>query len=307
MNKLISILFLILLANTAWGQQDALYSQYAYNQYAINPAYAGSRNSFSGVVLHRSQWVGIKDAPRVESFTIHTPLSMSSLAFGLNVTNEKVGPLSNTAANLSLGYHIRFKNSKLSFALRGGIYNTVLNRDLLTFQENADVYNVGGKVNAIVPNIDFGTYYYSKRFFIGLSLNHLTNEKIQFLDFPDNSNLILYTHLYLHSGYVFDLKKNMKFKPTILIKMAEGAGINIDLGFNFMFLEKFWIGTSIRNSSSINLLTEWNIKDYFRIGYSYDYSINKLMKYNSGSHELFLGFDFNLNNKNLKIVSPRYL
>ncbi|MFD1553940.1 hypothetical protein DNU06_13955 [Putridiphycobacter roseus] len=307
MTKLIYILFFMVLSNISWGQQDAVYSQYAYNQYAINPAYAGSRSSFSGVILHRSQWVGIKDAPRVESFTIHSPLSTSSLAYGVNVNNESVGPLNSTSANVSLGYHIRFKKAKLSFALRGGIYNTTLNRDLLTFKESTDVYNVGGKVSSLVPNIDFGTYFYTKRFFVGLSLNHLTNENISFDAFPNSSNLILQTHLYLHSGYVFDLVSNIKVKPTILIKVTEGANLNMDLGVNFMFLEKFWLGASIRNSSSINILTEWNVFDYLRVGYAYDFSINKLMKYNSGSHELFLGFDFNLKNRNIKIVSPRYL
>lgn len=306
MKYLVYIAFLFCSAHV-FGQQEALYSQYAYNQYAINPAYAGSRNSFSGVALHRSQWVGIEGAPSLQTFTIHSPLSKTSLAYGLNVSRETLGPLTNSTVNMSLGYHINFKKAKLSFALRGGIYHTILNRDLLTFKDVTDAFNTGGRESTLVPNFDFGTYYYTDKFFAGLSINHLTNETLRFESFPEDNNLRLNTHIYFHSGYVFDLKRKMKFKPTVLVKLTEGAMPNIDIAANFMFYEKFWVGVSLRNTSSINFLTEWNIKDYFRIGYAFDYSINKLMDYNAGSHELFLGFDFNLKSSKTTIVSPRYL
>ena len=279
-----------------FAQQDALYSQYAYNQYVINPAYAGSRNSFSGVLLHRSQWVGIKDAPTIESFSVHSPLNKHSLAYGLNMSSEKIGPFTNNTVGVSLGYHISFKRSKLSFALRGGVYHAIFDKDLLTFKEANDIFDVGGKESSLIPNFDFGTYYYSNRFFIGLSMTHMTNERFEFVSYPSANELFMKPHLYLHSGYVFDIGKRTKFKPTVLIKATEAVVPNVDLGINFMFLEKFWLGASIRSSTSINFLSEFNITDFFRVGYAFDYSTNKLVEYNKGSHELFIGFDFMLNN-----------
>ncbi len=305
--KKVFYILVILSSHLTYGQQEALFSQYAYNQYAINPAYAGSRASFSGVALHRSQWIGIQDAPSVQTFTIHSPLSKTALAYGLSVSRETLGPVTNSTANFSLGYHIKMKKSKLSFALRGGIYHSQLDRNLLTYQNTSDEFNLGGTESTLVPNIDFGTYYYTAHFFIGLSMNHLTNESLNFTGFPEQNSLKLGTHIYFHTGYVFKLKKKMRFKPTMLVKLTEGTVPNIDLAANFMFYEKFWIGLSVRNNTSINFLTEWNIKDYLRIGYAYDYSINKLANYTSGSHEIFLGFDFVLKKKRNSILSPRYL
>jgi len=306
MKKVLYILFL-LVTSSSYAQQEALYSQYAYNQYAINCAYAGSRSSFSGVALHRSQWVGIEGAPSVQSFTIHSPLNKTSLAYGLNVSRETLGPLTNSAINFSLGYHLAFKKSKLSFAMRVGAYQSILNRNLLTYKNSTDVFNVGGTERTIVPNFDFGTYYYSNKFFAGIAINHITNESLNFEVFPENNNVSLGTHLYFHSGYVFDLKKSVKFKPTVLLKLTEGTLPNIDIAANFMFYEKFWLGLSVRNVSSINFLSEWNITDFFRIGYAFDFSINELADYTSGSHEIFIGFDFNLKNSRRTILSPRYL
>lgn len=305
MKRIITIL-LIVLPFSIFGQQDALYSQYAYNQFSLNPAYAGSRNSYSGVVMHRSQWVGIKDAPTIESFTFHSPLSKKSLAYGINVSSEKIGPFRNTAAALSIAYHLKFKRSKLSFAIRGGIYHAIFNKDLLTFKQSTDVFNIGGVESDLIPNFDFGTYYYKKNFFIGMSITHLTGDKLAFDSYPSANSLFLDPHVYIHSGIVLKTKGKLKIKPTVLVKLIEKSLPNIDLGVNFLFYEKFWLGLSVRNTSSINFLSEWNINDFFRVGYAYDYSINKLVDYNSGSHELFLGFDFVTKNRN-KQISPRYL
>jgi len=305
--RIVLFIWIVFNAGLSLAQQDALFSQYSYNQFVLNPAYAGSRNSFSGIVFHRSQWVGIKDAPSVESFSLHSPINKTSLAYGINVSSERIGPSTNSAAALSLAYHIKFKNARLSFALRGGVYHAIFDKNLLTFKETNDVFNVGGRESALIPNFDFGTYFYSKRFFIGGSITHLTNEKLEFSGYPSANKLFIKPHIYLHSGYVFDLGQSLKLKPTFLLKLTESSMPNVDVGFNFLFYEKFWLGASVRNTSSINFLSEWNITDYFRIGYAYDYSINKLVEYTTGSHEVFIGFDFTISNKTKKMVSPRYL
>ena len=59
----------------SFSQQDALYSQYMFNQFTINPAYAGSRESFSSVLLYRNQWTGLDGAPSTLNFSMHSPFS----------------------------------------------------------------------------------------------------------------------------------------------------------------------------------------------------------------------------------------
>ena len=41
-------------------------------------------------------------------------------------------------------------------------------------------------------------------------------------------------------------------------------------------------------------ITEYNISDFLRIGYSYDYDLSRLRRYNTGTHEVFIGCDLNL-------------
>jgi hypothetical protein len=46
------------------------------------------------------------------------------------------------------------------------------------------------------------------------------------------------------------------------------------------------------------------VNPYFVVSYAYDYSLSKLQKYTSGSHEIALGYIFVYKGK--KIVTPRY-
>jgi type IX secretion system PorP/SprF family membrane protein len=309
MNKHLILIAILFINLCSFGQQDAIYSQYSFNPLVINPAYAGSRNSISAVLLHRSQWVGISDAPRTQTLAIHSPTNKSKLAFGFNMAYDVIGPVNNLNAGFSTAYHLEFKKSKLSLALRAGFYNTTLNKNKLTFLDNSDLFNEGGVVTTTVPSFDFGAYYYKTRFYLGLSINHLTQHGFKFYENvtlnTGELNYELKTHAFLSGGYVFDINKNLMFKPSFLLKGTRGAAANLDLSFNALFYKKIWLGISFRNKSSVNFMTEINITDYLRLGYAYDLSINKLSQFNNGSHEIFIGFDFNLKSK--KIVSPRYL
>ncbi len=62
MKKLIILAFLISGIH-AYAQQDALFSQYMFNQLVINPAYAGSSDVMNITAVGRKQWV-IDGGPR---------------------------------------------------------------------------------------------------------------------------------------------------------------------------------------------------------------------------------------------------
>ncbi|MDR2848526.1 MAG: PorP/SprF family type IX secretion system membrane protein, partial [Bacteroidales bacterium] len=75
------------------AQQDPQYSQYMFNQLAINPGYAGSRDAICATALHRQQWVGLKGAPVTSVFSAHTPFQLfgQSHGVGLNIVSDQLG------------------------------------------------------------------------------------------------------------------------------------------------------------------------------------------------------------------------
>lgn len=287
------------------AQQDAIYSQYMFNPFVVNPAYAGSRESFSTVLLARSQWVGINGAPNTQTLSIHAPFSGKRAAYGLNVTNDVIGPTRTTGIFGTYAYHLPLGPGKLSMGLRGGVYNSRLDRSLLEYEDPTDKFSNTGTVNALVPSFDFGAYYYTTRFYLGLSTTHLSQQRIGYNDYPDEANLFLRRHFMLGTGYAFSLNEKVVFKPSVLLKYVDAAPLNIDINGSFLFNEIFWLGASVRTGTGIVLITEYNITDFLRVGYSYDIVTNDLAAYNRGSHEIFIGFDFAL--KKNRMISTRYL
>ncbi len=304
MFKNILILFLVLLLNSANAQQDALYSQYIFNQFTINPAYAGTRNSLSSVLLYRNQWVGLDGSPSTMNFSIHSPFAGRKMALGLNFILDEIGPSETSTIMGSYAYHLKTSKGKISFGLRGGILSTSLRSDMLNYYDNNDKHNTGGVLQAVTPNFDFGVYYYTTGFYSGISVNHLLGQTENFEN-TSQTQINLDRHFLLTAGGVVVFNDNLVFKPSLMIKYIHNTPLNYDLNASVLFNKTLWLGLSYRSSKNIVLITEYNISDFLRIGYSYDFDLSSLRRYNTGSHEVFLGCDINIQ-KN-KSLSPRYL
>ncbi|MFH1321820.1 MAG: type IX secretion system membrane protein PorP/SprF [Bacteroidota bacterium] len=291
--------------NQLKAQQNALYSQYMFNPFSMNPAYAGSRQSVSAVLLYRNHWVGIDGAPVSETFSIHSPFKGKRVALGFNVINEKIGPRSNIGAFGTYAYHLHLNSGKLSMALRGGIYRIQVNEDILDFKDKNDIYNNTSITGKFIPSFDFGLYYYTKTFYAGAAVTHLSQKKIGSYDI-EYLETQLYRHFIATVGKAFVINDNIVLKPSTMIRYLEGIPINMDINMSCLFKKVFWIGASYRTSKDLVLITEFNITDYFRAGYSYDISLNEMRKYNSGSHEIFIGIDFEISKKK-ELLCPKFL
>ena len=179
------IIILLLLTLNCSAQQDALYSQYLFNPLALNPAFAGSKEGLSTVLLHRSQWLGFDGAPTTQSFSIHGPLYVKGhttliheslitkgksqfwkkVGLGLNIVNDKIGPNNNTGVFGSYAYRLPLGSGTLAMGLRAGVLRYKIDWTKI------DYYNTEPGLNGIsrvfLPGFDFGLHYYAREFFFG--------------------------------------------------------------------------------------------------------------------------------------------
>ena len=305
--QIITVILFLLFGFDSFAQQDPMYTQYMYNTLAVNPGYAGSRDALSITGLIREQWVGINGAPSTQSLVLHSPIYNDNMGLGLSVVNDQVGPIHQTMLFADYSYSIQTTvNAKLAFGLKAGV--NILQADLLGLQStvNGDpsIYNVD---NRLLPNVGVGVYYYSDKGYIGLSVPKLLEQTIQSYDSGTNTARedIERRHYFLIGGYVFDLSEKIKFKPSFLVKAVQGAPLSVDLSGNFFFNDKFGVGLAHRLDDSFSGLLQYYVTPQFRIGYAYDFTMTELRHYNSGSHELMLGYDFNFVD-DTRIRSPRF-
>ena len=274
MKTKIILLVMSLIGLVSYSQQDAQYTQYMYNTETINPAYAGSRGVLSIFGLYRTQWVGLAGAPKTSAFSINAPIENSNIGVGLTVLNDEIGPTVSNSISADLSYTIRTSEEyKLSFGL-----------------------------NYFSQNLGAGVYLHSNKMYLGLSVPNFFHSKM----YQDNEYAV-YTqrmNIYFIGGYVMNFSPNLKFKPAFLVKTVEGAPLQLDLSGNLLFNEKLMLGAAYRWDAVGSLLAGFQVSDGLYIGYGYDLDTTKLAHYNSGSHEIFLRYEF-IKHIN-RIVSPRF-
>jgi len=299
-NKL--ILFTIIIFNSIYAQQDAQYSQYMYNTISVNPAYAGTRNVLSVLALHRSQWVGFDGAPTTSTFSINTPIPETNLGLGLSAISDRIGPTEQNTFSGDLSYTIRLsEKTNLSFGAKGTASFFSFDQYKVTpFQANDPKWkSVSSKV---VPNFGVGTYLHSDKYYLGISIpNLLESNYYNDNEFTVNSQRMNY---YLIGGYVFDVSNWIKFKPAVVSKIVSGAPVQLDLSGNAMFMNKFVLGAAYRWDAAFSGLAGFQVNDALFIGYSYDFDTTSWTRYNYGSHEVFIRYEFIF--KKDQLVSPRF-
>jgi len=297
------IFYVMLLFGFAnYSQQDALYTQYMYNTETINPAYAGSRGVLSIFGLYRTQWVGLDGAPKTGAFSINSPIDNTNFGVGLTILNDQIGPTVNSFISADLSYTIKTSDTyKVSFGVKGTANFFNFYRDKLNPQVTTDP-TLANFNNYYTPNLGAGAYLHSNKGYLGLSVpNFFQSQKYNDNDFAIYKQKI---NFYLMGGYVFNLSPDIKFKPTFLVKTVEGAPLQFDLSGNFLFNGKFLLGSAYRWRAAGSLMAGFQVSQGVYIGYGYDLDTTHLVHYNSGSHEIFMRYEFFRHND--RMVSPRF-
>ena len=301
----IKFLFIMLFASAPlYAQQDAQYTQYMYNTVSVNPGYAGSRGHLSIAALHRSQWLGLDGAPTTQTLNLHSPIGYRGVGLGFSIVNDKIGPTSETNFDIDFSYTLYTSTEgRLSFGLKASAHLLDIRFSELN-QFAPDVTLENDVDNRFAPNFGAGVYYHNEHFYAGLSVPRFL--QTSHFDASAISTARERMNFYFITGYVWDLNSFVKFKPTILSKLVQGAPLQIDLSANFMLNDKFIVGVAYRWDAAVSGMVGFNISDGFLIGMAYDREITELgsAAFNDGSFEVILRYDFIKTKGNVK--SPRF-
>jgi type IX secretion system PorP/SprF family membrane protein len=302
------------------AQQDAQFSQYMFNGIYINPAYAGYKEQLNLHSFYRSQWTGIKGAPRTFSVAVDASANDGNVGLALQLSADKLGAQSNLSAYANYAYRIRMNadgSSRLAFGVGIGAVQLGIDGSLLN-PNDPEPDQPTGTQSTLLPDARVGVYYSDDKFYAGFSADNLISQYInvdRYAYIPQPK-----PHYYLTAGVLVPLSESILLKPSFLLKDDRGGPTSLDLNAFFLLGEKFWVGGSYRtgvklydksylqkdlsNQNSAVAMVEFYASSSFRIGYAYDFSIGPLQNYSGGTHEISIGFFFNKNNVRMK--SPRY-
>ncbi len=305
--RLLAIAATLLLAGwytPARAQYDPGYTHYMFNEIFVNPAYAGAKDALSITGLVRDQWSGFTGAPRTISLNAHTPLAQDKIGLGIGATYETIGVHQQTYGMIDFAYRIHFPKGIWALGLQGCFgYQTNRYSELKNMETDPglDPLLQNNPAN-FVANTGIGSYYYTKNFYIGVSIPRILNN-----DYIGGENKRLdirdWTY-YLQSGYVFHFDENFEFMPSGMLKLTAGAKPQLNISAMALLWQTLWLGADYRTDNSLAALAGVQFYKKFRVAYSYDMNLsNNTRQYLGGSHEVSFTYTFDVLHK--RVVSPR--
>jgi type IX secretion system PorP/SprF family membrane protein len=319
---LCSTLVVIFFVTFSHAQQDPMFTKYMFNTLIYNPAFAGTKDHLSIGLLHRTQWVKLDGAPTTQTLTIHTPLKGKRVAVGGSLLHDDIGISKEVKLNGYYAYHINFKgNSKLSVGVSGGVSNWQADFGDLEI-DNPNDPSLMGNMQKFLPIVGAGAFYYNDLFYIGFSTPNILPNDLPSINTIFNARQ--YGHYYLGGGLMLPLSSTLVFKPSFLIKNSNlygafgnnnvGAPTEFDIDVSLLFYDALWVGMSFRSAfegfnstSSVDSADAWlayYLRNGFRVGVAFDYTLTPLQKVSVGSFEMVLGYEFDY--KESAIMTPRY-
>ncbi|GGF29820.1 membrane protein [Flavobacterium limi] len=279
-----------------------------YNMSVVNPAYAtGTAAMLNLGGLYRTQWVGAVGAPKTFTFFGHTALS-EKIEIGASLISDDIGDGAKKENNFyaDFAYVLQLKGkNKLSLGLKAGFTSLQTNFNGFRFTDPATDLAFAENINVTKPNIGAGAYYFTDKYYVGLSVPNLLSSK----HIEEKSGINAFgseeIHTFLTAGYVFQINDAFKLKPAFMSRFVSGAPVSVDITANVLYNEKFELGAAYRINDAVSALMNINVTPSLRIGYAYDYTVSNLGQFNSGTHEIMLLFDLDLLGKGYD-KSPRF-
>ena len=284
-----------------YSQQDPQYTQYMYNMAMVNPAYVGATENAMLGILYRDQWTDFSGAPQTSTL-FGNVMRNEHIGAGLSVIADQLGPVKETNVYADIAYTIAFANEhKLAFGIKvGATFHDIGLNNLSVIDDNDPFF--AEDISSTTPNFGVGAFYFSDNYYIGLSVPNLLSAV--HLNVNGNRLGSETQHFFLTSGYVFQMTKNMKLKPSFLVKSAFDAPLSFDLNTNVLFYDILELGLSYRNNDSFSGLVNFAITPQLHVGYAYDAVRSDIREFAPSSHEVLLRYQFA--RKSRRIKSPRF-
>ncbi|WBX76090.1 type IX secretion system membrane protein PorP/SprF [Tenacibaculum ovolyticum] len=301
--KNITILFsFLLILNISAQETLPIYADYlSDNVYLLHPAAAGIGDCGKIRFTARQQWIGVKDAPSLQTVSFHAKFNENSKAgYGLILFNDRNGYHSQKGLQGSYTYHLDMGNENLFKQLSFGLSMAMVQNevDQTTFG--------GGDVSQVIEsdfyfNADFGMAYHFKGFSSYLTIkNILLSAKNNLNSNYESLNLRNYI---FGASYFFGDEDKLQFEPSLMLQYKAETGEKIG-DLNFKVYKKFktsqlWAALSYRRSldSSVfgdaNYITPIIGLNYKKLMFAYTYTQQSgdVVFSNGGFHQVSFGMD----------------
>lgn len=296
MKKVKNILICITLLATSsvlFAQQESILSLYKDQMNLVNPAYAGIDGHTDIALGYRKQWIGVNNAPVVQTAIFGTNVG-KNLGIGLSIVNSKVNIENQTFVGIDFSYKLKMNlETNLYLGIKaGGNFYDVNTSNLMLYDGISDA--ALNSRSTFDPNFGVGALLKTANSYVSLSIPRILNTQRSRLLDGRVSVATDTPHFYLSAGYNYDLENvsMMVLKPSFMLRQVSGAPVSIDTNLNLSFLDAFDVGVMYRLHNAAGANARVNISKNLLLGYAYEVNTKKELTSALTTHEFLLKYRF---------------
>lgn len=275
------------------AQQLPLRTNWQFNYFQDNPAFAGFTDCLEFKAGYRQQWVGFDEgAPTTAFANIQGEIGRSPggnvHGLGGRVTDDRAGLYGFTQLDLVYAYHMKMAQGwRLAAGASAGFVQYKLSSEinLPDFQATNDPAISTSANQLLAPTVDFGLWLYNKYTFWGVSVKNLIEPSVD----AWGLNTQFSRHVGLYGGSLIRLEGPWSFHPGGSLRFASGAPVAVDVQAMFDYDEVLRIGVGYRNETALSGLFTLRILENVTVGYAYDWNVGPLRNAAGNTHEFTLG------------------
>jgi type IX secretion system PorP/SprF family membrane protein len=309
----IYLLALLIVSQFSFSQEGLpVYSDYlSDNYYLLHPSMAGAANCAKLRLTGRQQWLGVKDAPSLQTLSYNGALGERS-GGGIIVFNDKNGYHSQTGMKLTYAHHIMFSRdnvdlNQLSFGMSAGFVQS--NLDESTFYYNNPILDpivLGSMQKSTYFNVDIGASYNFLDFYVHATIINALQSYRKLYTESEPVNLKRYI---LNAGYTFGDAEQILWEPSFMfqhVALTKETLVDLNIkAYKDLDFGRLWGGLSYRRSLDgaqyvsgngladqklqyVTPIVGVNFKNYV-FSYTYSHIIGDVKFDSSGFHQVTLG------------------
>jgi type IX secretion system PorP/SprF family membrane protein len=294
MKKYIIFLFVLTALQSIKAQQEPQFTQNnGHDAFILNPATVGSNPKQLLRFFVRQNWAFFKDSPLTLGLSYQSLLKERH-GLGALVYMDKFGPFQIFGTKASYAFHIPItKKSKLSLGLSAKFYqSSIRTEDLILINNNDQSIDMAqARGTATTADAEFGIYYYSPRFYAGISTSNLIQSKLNFSGVNDAR---LFRHYFAVLGAKIPVKgDDFAIEPFLNFRVINTLQPQLDAGVQFnIYKEQLKAGLLYRTSGYASIYFAASYSDNFLVSFSIDFIVNGLARYGALNYESVLGYNF---------------
>ena len=288
-------LWLVLGFSEASAQYDATFSHYFDLEPTFNPAAVGKQPKLNITGAYAMSMAGFENNPRTMVLAADMPFAFAGMNHGAGVQlmNDQIGVFKHQRIALQYAYKLKLGSATLGLGLQGSLLLENIDGTRLDPAEANDHALPTSEETGNAVDLGVGLYYMARTWYVGLSAQHLNSPTVEL---GERHELHIAPTYYLTSGCNISLRNPfVKIKPSALVR-TDGTGYRADISTRVEYTNEkrlLYAGVSYAPTISVTGMVGGRFHGIV-LGYSYE-MYTSAIKPGNGSHELFVGYEQELN------------